>query len=405
MAIISLFFLSEEQNVLPSKSPHKIKLVDFGDLSAGVLTQWGENNTIALNLTNTTLISAGGTGATLGSIERNFSGFVNGVGVPAVNPGLGGGVSPGLWDAGGITSYSTNTTYTATTANTRTAETSISGVSCSGGFTTKGNGNQPLTNLDNTDTCKRWLGWIGIKPTSPDEYKMQYDTLHHYIESCGKNDDSYQAFSGMDGAVQFISDDTTRFIPYRNWLISVLYLNTTQPFYFCDCMLSIAGTYQYGKYNPLGYLAVLKYLLSLPNCDESGLEKEYKNDSTYDQSEDYDPTHLPSLDSLGLGFLLNAVVAPPSTPLSSQYLASFTSSPNPFIGETSLEFTLNRMSYVTLAVYDELGRLVWGYPGSSLEAGMHEVHIDGRSLPSGTLYARIATGFGEVKTVKLVHEK
>jgi hypothetical protein len=79
--------------------------------------------------------------------------------------------------------------------------------------------------------------------------------------------------------------------------------------------------------------------------------------------------------------------------------------PNPFIKETTLEFTLNRMSYVSLAVYDELGRLVWAYPGSSLEAGMHQVHLDGSILPGGTLYARIATGFGEVKTVKLVHDK
>ena len=33
------------------------------------------------------------------------------------------------------------------------------------------------------------------------------------------------------------------------------------------------------------------------------------------------------------------------------------------------------------------------------------MHIDGKNLPSGTLYARISTGFGEVKTVKLVHDK
>ena len=88
------------------------------------------------------------------------------------------------------------------------------------------------------------------------------------------------------------------------------------------------------------------------------------------------------------------------------YLASFTSSPNPFVKATTLEFTLNRMTYITVSVYDELGRLVWGDGrGSSLEAGTHDIQIDGSKLPSGTLYARIATGFGEVKTVKLVHEK
>jgi hypothetical protein len=64
------------------------------------------------------------------------------------------------------------------------------------------------------------------------------------------------------------------------------------------------------------------------------------------------------------------------------------------------------MTYTTIAVYDVLGRLVWGDGrGSSLEAGEHSIHLDATNFPSGTLYARIATGFGEVKTVKLVHEK
>ncbi|MDP4221601.1 MAG: T9SS type A sorting domain-containing protein, partial [Bacteroidota bacterium] len=86
-------------------------------------------------------------------------------------------------------------------------------------------------------------------------------------------------------------------------------------------------------------------------------------------------------------------------------LASFTSSPNPFIKQTALQFTLTRMTYITIAVYDELGRLVWGDgKGSSLSAGTHSILIDGSSLPQGTVYARISTGFGEVRTVKLVHE-
>jgi hypothetical protein len=84
----------------------------------------------------------------------------------------------------------------------------------------------------------------------------------------------------------------------------------------------------------------------------------------------------------------------------------FSAFPNPSFSETTLMFTLNHTSYVTIVVYDELGRLVWGDgKGSSLEAGTHVIHLDGSALPSGTLYARIATGFGEVKTVKLVHEK
>ncbi len=102
---------------------------------------------------------------------------------------------------------------------------------------------------------------------------------------------------------------------------------------------------------------------------------------------------------------INFGVSSRTKSLSGASLLSFTSSPNPFVGQSSLEFILNRMSYVTLAIYDELGRSVRKYPSSSLEAGIHDIQIDGSSLPGGTLYARIAAGFGEVKTVKLVHEK
>ncbi len=267
-------------------------------------------------------------------------------------------------------------------------------------------GVQPQSEPASVDTCQRWHGWLSVKPTSQQEARRQYDTLRRYIASCGKNNDSYDAFNGLSGAAQFMSDDPTRFDIFRNWLISVLYLNTTSPYYFCACMESIAGTYQYGKYHPLATLAILKYIDS-NGCSSKGNRDQIVTDSSIDFQEGYDPTHLPSLDSLGLGFLLQKNGVPSeSGALPSIYLTSFASNPNPFKNEIALDFTLNRMSYVTLAIYDELGRSVWGDGrGSSLEAGRHTVHIEGRSLPSGSLYARIATGFGEVKTVKLVHEK
>ncbi len=261
------------------------------------------------------------------------------------------------------------------------------------------------------DSCALLKEWEYRDPLPGDTAlaRQQYDSLKLYVEKCAAIDSmSYTAFGNIDGAVQlYAPDDTTRYDRYRDWLISVLYLNTTRAAYFCSCMGSIAGTYQYGKYHVIGDFAVINYLrYNHKECWNQNDEKEYSTDSTAAAQAGYDITHLPPLDSLGLGFLLKDAVSSGTSPLSSQYLASFTTSPNPFIGETSLEFTLNRMSYVTLAIYDELGRLVWGDGrGSSLDAGTHEVHIDGRSLPSGTLYVRIATGFGEVKTVKLVHEK
>ena len=116
-------------------------------------------------------------------------------------------------------------------------------------------------------------------------------------------------------------------------------------------------------------------------------------------------TTIPTLEQLGLGFLLTHNAVSPSTALPTIYLASFTSSPNPFKAEITLSFELNRMAYVTVEVFDPLGRKVWGDDhGYSLDKGIHTVHLDGAKLSSGSYYARISTGFGEVKTVKIIKE-
>jgi hypothetical protein len=304
--------------------------------------------------------------------------------------------------------------YSATSGGALTTWTdSSSHFSCGLGFhgdeKIRGKGETPLSINNNIsswpDTCKWLKQWAGIHPTDEVTAKLQYDTLRMYIERCGQDQFSYSVFGNMDGAVQYMSADTNRFLPYRVWLISVLYLNTSQN-YFCACMGSIANTFQFGKNAYLGRLAVMNYLRTAhPECWGPGLDKEYAKDSAYDVNAGFDVNHLPPLDSLGLGFLLKSGVPSPGTTLSESYLASFTSNPNPFKDETRLQFHLNRMTYATIGIYDILGHQVWGDgKGHSYEAGDHEIGVEGASLPDGLLYARISTGFGEVKTVKLVKE-
>ncbi|MBS1904125.1 MAG: T9SS type A sorting domain-containing protein [Bacteroidetes bacterium] len=177
----------------------------------------------------------------------------------------------------------------------------------------------------------------------------------------------------------------------------------------------MARTFPYGRYHiPNASLSVIRYLIDNAPCHDSSLIPFYdrsvalrhqmwlRGDTTIPED-----TALPSLDSIGLDAVLHPPSAVPLPGTDAQvHLASFTGSPNPFTKETELTFVLNRMTYVTLAIYDELGRMVWGDgKGRSLDAGTHTIHIDGTGLPSGTLYARISTGFGEVKTVKLVHQE
>jgi hypothetical protein len=274
-------------------------------------------------------------------------------------------------------------------------------------------------NIDTSSRCDKLRPWRGASPQTQSDYKQSFDSVRKYIELCANDPGSSHAFSTLSADCYYYApDDTNRFDRFRDWCISVLYLNTTDPYYFCADLQSIMGTYGYGKWKiQNAALAIAEYLATNPYCNDDGLHTFINNtirsrhDSWLTLYNDGDTsakedTTLPSLDSLGLGFLLKGSVTPSTGTLPSQYLASFTASENPFITETKLRFVLNRMAYITIDIFDELGRPVYGEgSGRTYDVGSHEITIDGNTIPSGTLYARISTGFGEVKTVKLVHEK
>ena len=278
------------------------------------------------------------------------------------------------------------------------------------------NGNILSVASTDSERCVYLRGYENVSPNlDTSRARESYDSLREYVKLCGPKDCTVdQAFSSLSAVVQLMSNDTTRFDQFRMWLLSVLYISPNCPHFFCQAMGSVQRTYQYGEYKGTGTLAVENYMRKYHRecfaTDSASLAREnkhYSQDSLSLVQAGMDPTHLPPLDSIGLGIVLQHDAHLSVTPtIPSNYLVSFTTSPNPFNKETTLQFTLNRMTYITFAVYDELGRLVWGDGrGASLEAGMHTIHLDGKGLPSGTLYARISTGFGEVKTVKLVHEK
>ncbi|MEP7235264.1 MAG: hypothetical protein ABI778_08210 [Ignavibacteriota bacterium] len=273
-------------------------------------------------------------------------------------------------------------------------------------------------NPNDSDECAHLRPWRSYNPQTLLEYPQQYDSLRKYIELCANDPLSFHAFTSTTADVQeYPKGDTTRFDRYRDWLISVLNLNTMDPFYFCGDLEAIMGTYAYGKWKiPNAGIAIMEYLLTNPYCNSEGLRDMYNNsirsrhDSWKTRHDDGnmtpEDTVLPSLEKLGLDFLPKNDVHGPVSPLPSQHLIAFSASENPFRNETKLRFALNRMAYVTIDIFDELGRPFYGTgTGRTFETGDHELVVDGASLPSGTLYARISTGFGEVKTVKLVHEK
>ncbi|MBS1904960.1 MAG: T9SS type A sorting domain-containing protein, partial [Bacteroidetes bacterium] len=381
-------------------------------------SHWAENNFIG-STDKHFMIEAGGAGSDLGDIGNNYWGSAS------VDPNNGDGITGdgvttglGLWNTSSSTdSYCKNIAYSTTSTSALTSESGITGISCGGSFQQAGQNSAPRVEKPAVaDSCSQWYLWTYRRPENTDEYRMQYDTLRRFIESCANTPGSYHAFATLSGAAQLYDPtDTFRYARFREWLLSVLYLNTTDPLYYCTCVGVMAGTFTFGPVNPPNAaLAIWKYLIDSSNCSKSDFQDLYDNtvrsrhdswlrgDTTIPED-----TTLPTLDQLGLDAIRHHVSGVPNSgQLSSTYLASFTGTPNPFTKETELTYVLNRMAYVTVAIYDPLGRMVWGDgKGRSLDAGVHTIRIDGTGLPSGTLYARISTGFGEVKTVKLVHQE
>ncbi|MEI8134434.1 MAG: hypothetical protein WCH46_05055, partial [bacterium] len=207
------------------------------------------------------------------------------------------------------------------------------------------------------DTCARLKTIAYNAPQDESGYQKQYDTLRVFIEHCALSDSlSWRMFSHLDAANQFRSNDTNRYPQYRNWLVSVLNLNKVVPQYFCACMASITSTYQ----KTLEVLALWNYLRNNHHeCWGPPADKQYSQDSAIAAHSGQNPNHLPSMKDLGLDSILNIQNGIQST--TSFYMSHLASvTPNPFTAETTLDFTLNRMTYVTVAVYDELGRWVLG---------------------------------------------
>ena len=85
--------------------------------------------------------------------------------------------------------------------------------------------------------------------------------------------------------------------------------------------------------------------------------------------------------------------------------ASFQNFPNPFSAKTTISYTHTHDGPVKIEIYNLLGNKVKTVLNEFEAAGDHKASFNATDIPSGTLYARISTGFGEVKTVRLVHEK
>src|SRR3990172_2662692 len=77
--------------------------------------------------------------------------------------------------------------------------------------------------------------------------------------------------------------------------------------------------------------------------------------------------------------------------------------PNPFNPVTTIGYDLPKAGFVTLKIYDELGREIRSLINEVQNAGTHEVLWDGADYASGTYFYKLETGgFSETKKMILV---
>jgi choice-of-anchor B domain-containing protein len=74
--------------------------------------------------------------------------------------------------------------------------------------------------------------------------------------------------------------------------------------------------------------------------------------------------------------------------------------PNPFNPSTTIEFTINQASFVTLDIYNSMGEKVINLINGMREAGLYKVKFRSENLSSGVYIARLAAG-GNAEVIKM----
>ena len=86
-----------------------------------------------------------------------------------------------------------------------------------------------------------------------------------------------------------------------------------------------------------------------------------------------------------------------------EYAALFQNYPNPFNPTTNIEFQIPKSEFVSLKVFDVLGREVQTLVNGKMDAGVHRSQFDSEELPSGVyLYRLSSTGVTISKKMLLI---
>ena len=66
--------------------------------------------------------------------------------------------------------------------------------------------------------------------------------------------------------------------------------------------------------------------------------------------------------------------------------------PNPFNPSTTIRYGLPARTHVTMTIYNTLGQQVVELVNGDIDAGNHDVRVDGSNLASGVYFYRLTAG-------------
>ena len=77
--------------------------------------------------------------------------------------------------------------------------------------------------------------------------------------------------------------------------------------------------------------------------------------------------------------------------------------PNPFNPTTNIEYSISKASFVTLKIYDLLGREIATLVNEEKRAGSYKAKFNGSNLPSGIYFYKLQAGdYSSVKKMVLI---
>jgi hypothetical protein len=142
------------------------------------------------------------------------------------------------------------------------------------------------------------------------------------------------------------------------------------------------------------------HLVSLP----TGTQKIIVNRLGY-SSDSVDVSLTPTSNIDSINFILNKIyigIKQIGSTVPSEYKL-YQNYPNPFNPSTNIRYQITNSKFVTLKVFNILGKEIATLVNEKQSAGTYEVTFDGGSLPSGIYFYRLQTGdFSEVKKMVLI---